>query len=158
MAEAPHAIAAKGYALRILKRLLGVVHIVLAVVVGVNWIATPIYHDGSIDYPVWMFLSFFMAPAVLIALIVNFLSKRALDREESDGALTRQYFEVNLAFYASIVLALWYYWNFFGTLFPETESAAVGLIHLEMWTFIDVLFVLVVGVTGFRLWRMAAMR
>ena len=79
-------------------------------------------------------------------------------REESDGSLNRQYFEVNLAFYASIVLVLWYYWNFFGSLFPETESAAVGLIHLEMWTLVDPLFVLVSGVTGFRLWRMAAMR
>ena len=142
----------------ILIRVLAVVHIVLAFAVGLNWIATPLYHDGSDSYPVWEFLNYFMAVAVLIALIVNFLSKRALDREPSDGALTRQYFEVNLAFYASIVLALWYYWNFFGSLFPETESAAVGLIHLEMWTLVDPLFVLVSGVTGFRLWRMAAMR
>lgn len=141
----------------ILKRVLAVIHIVLAFAVGLNWIATPLYHDGSDSYPVWEFLNYFMAVAVLIALIVNFLSKRALDREESDGSLTRQYFEVNLAFYASIVLAMWYYWNFFGSLFPETESA-VGLIHLEMWTLVDPLFVLVSGVTGFRLWRMAAMR
>ena len=142
----------------ILQRVLGVIHIVLAFAVGLNWIATPLYHDGSDYYPVWVFLNYFMAVAVLIALIVNFLSKRALDNAESDGSLTRRYFEVNLAFYASIVLAMWYYWNFFGSLFPETESAAVGLIHLEMWTLVDPLFVLVVGVTGFRLWRMAAMR
>ena len=142
----------------ILKRVLAIIHIVLAFAVGLNWIATPLYHDGSDSYPVWEFLNYFMAVAVLIALIVNFLSKRALDREESDGSLTRQYFEVNLAFYASIVLAMWYYWNFFGSIFPETESAAVGLIHLEMWTLVDPLFVLVSGVTGFRLWRMAAMR
>ena len=142
----------------ILKRVLAVIHIVLAFAVGLNWIATPLYHDGSDSYPVWEFLNYFMAVAVLIALIVNFLSKRALDREKSDGSLNRPYFEANLAFYASIVLALWYYWNFFGSLFPETESAAVGLIHLEMWTLINPLFVLTTGVTGFRLWRMAAMR
>ena len=144
--------------MEMLKRVLAVVHIVLAIAVGLNWIATPLYHDGSDNYPVWVFLNYFMAVAVLIALIVNFLSKRALDREESDGSINRQYFEVNLAFYASIVLVLWYYWNFFGSLFPETESAAVGLIHLEMWALVDPLFVLVSGVTGFRLWRMAAMR
>lgn len=142
----------------ILKRVLAVIHIVLAIAVGLNWIATPLYHDGSDSYPVWEFLNYFMAATVLVALIVNFLSKRALDREKSDGSLNRPYFEANLAFYASIVLALWYYWNFFGSLFPETESAAVGLIHLEMWTLINPLFVLTTGVTGFRLWRMAAMR
>ena len=142
----------------ILKRVLAVIHIVLAIAVGLNWIATPLYHDGSDSYPVWEFLNYFMAVTVLVALIVNFLSKRALDREKSDGSLNRPYFEANLAFYASIVLALWYYWNFFGSLFPETESAAVGLIHLEMWTLINPLFVLTTGVTGFRLWRMAAMR
>lgn len=141
-----------------LKRVLAVVHIVLAFAVGLNWIATPLYHDGSDYYPVWVFLEYIMTAAVLIALIVNFLSKRALDSAESDGSLNRQYFEVNLAFYASIVLAMWFYWNFFGSLFPETESAAVGLIHLEMWTLIHPLFVLVSVVTGFRLWRMAAMR
>ena len=145
-------------AMEMLKRLLAVVHIVLALAVGVNWIATPLYHDGSDSYPIWVFLNYFMAAAVLIALIVNFLSKRALDGEDSDGSLSRQYFEVNLAFYASIVLTLWFYWNFFGSLFPETESAVVGLIHLEMWTLVNPLFVLVSGVTGFRLWRMAAMR
>lgn len=142
----------------ILKRVLAVIHIVLAIAVGLNWIATPLYHDGSDSYPVWEFLNYFMAVTVLVALIVNFLSKRALDREKSDGSLNKPYFEANLAFYASIVLALWYYWNFFGSLFPETESAAVGLIHLEMWTLINPLFVLTTGVTGFRLWRMAAMR
>ncbi len=144
--------------MEMLKRLLAVVHIVLALAVSVNWIATPLYHDGSDSYPVWEVLNYFMAAAVVIALIVNFLYKRSLDGAGSDRPLTRQYFEANLAFYASIVLTLWFYWNFFGSLFPETESAAVGLIHLEMWTLTNPLFVLVSGVTGFRLWRMAAMR
>ena len=36
-----------------LKRILGFVLVATAVVVGVNWVITPIHHDGSPQYPVW---------------------------------------------------------------------------------------------------------
>ena len=148
--------AAMQEAIRGMKRLFSVFLVGLALAVAANWIATPLYHDGSADYPVWEILNWLMLVAVTIALIKNFCYKCSFDRQGSDGTITRRYLEVNLAFYASIVLALWYYWNFFASLLPDNESAVVGIIHLEMWAWVNPLFVLVSGVTGVRLWRDAS--
>jgi hypothetical protein len=141
--------------MEILKRLLSVFFLLVAAAVAVNWVATPLYHDGTANYWLWEAMNWPMAVAVGLALIVNAVRKCRSQTSVSGGSVTRQYLEVNLAFYASIVLALWFYWNWFYSLFPESEPEAVGLIHLEWWAFINPLLVLVVGATGARLWREA---
>ena len=138
--------------MEIVKRLVAVFFLLMAAVVALNWVATPLYHDGTSNYWVWEALNWPMAVAVGLALIVNVQRKLGF---ASGGSITRQYVEVNLAFYASIVLAMWFYWNWFYSLFPESEPEAVGLIHLQWWAFINPLLVLVVGATGARLWREA---
>ena len=139
--------------MEILKRLLSLFFLLVAAAVAVNWVATPLYHDGTADYWVWEAMNWPMAVAVALALVANAMRKFGLQSGDSGGAITREYLEVNLAFYASIVLALWFYWNWFYSLFPESEPEAVGLIHLQWWAFINPLVVLVLGATGARLWR-----
>ena len=139
--------------MEILKRLVAVFFLLVAAAVAVNWVATPLYHDGTFNYWVWEALNWPMAVAIGLALIVNVQRKLGLDSAES---ITRQYLEVNLAFYASIVLAMWFYWNWFFGFFPESEPEIVGEIHLQWWAFINPLVVLVVGTTGARLWREAS--
>ena len=139
-----------------LKRVLAVYLIGIAVVTGVNWIATPVYHDGTSNYWIWETINWFMAVAVVIVLVVNAIRKRLLcRREEGDRTITRDYLEVNLAFAASVVLTLWYFWNWFASLNPGSEPEVVGLIHLEWWAFINPLGVLVYAYTGAHLWRAA---
>ena len=65
-----------------LKRILGFVLLATAVVVGINWVITPIHHDGSPQYPVWKVVNWFMAFSVLVALIANIARKRAVGSEE----------------------------------------------------------------------------
>ena len=137
----------------ILKRLLSVFFLLVAAAVATHWVVTPLYDNSSGEYPVWVFLNWFMAVAVALALIVNAMRKFGPQSGDSGGAITRQYIEVNLAFYTSIVLALWFYWNWFHSLFPANEPDIVGTIHLQWWAFINPLLVLVVGTTGARLWR-----
>ena len=83
-------------AIRGMKRLFSVFLVGLALAVAANWIATPLYHDGSADYPVWEILNWLMLVAVTIALIKNFCYKCSFDRQGSDGTITRRYLEVNL--------------------------------------------------------------
>ena len=96
--------------MEVLKRLVAVFFLLVAASVAANWVATPLYHDGTFNYWVWEALNWPMAVAIGLALIVNVQRKLGLDSGES---ITRQYLEVNLAFYASIVLAMWFYWNWF---------------------------------------------
>ena len=58
--------------------------VVVGFLVWANLIATPVYHDGSPDYPVWQILNYFMAVAAVIILVKGFLMRRAHAHE--DGA------------------------------------------------------------------------
>ena len=72
-----------------LKRILGFILVATAIVVGVNWVITPIHHDGSPQYPVWKVVNWFMAFSVLVALIANIARKRAVGNEGSDIVQSR---------------------------------------------------------------------
>ena len=72
-------------AMGLAKRFLGVYLIAVAVAVFVNWIATPLYHDGSSHYTVWEILNWFMAVAVVLALAVNLCRKICGGRSEPNG-------------------------------------------------------------------------
>ncbi len=136
----------------IAQRLVSVFLVVVALAVAINWLASPIIDNSSGDYNIWGVLNWFMAAATAIVLAVNVMRKVKLP---SNGSITREYLEVNVSFYASLLLALWYYWNWFNALFPENEPGVVGTIHLAYWGLIDPLLVLVVGATGFHVWRHA---
>ena len=136
-----------------LKKIAAIYLILVAAVAGVHWIIVPLYDNSSGDYPVWVFLNWFMASTIIVALDRNIRGKLALRRSDPDAPLTGRRVQVNLLFYATIVLTLWYFWNWFYGFFPQNEPPVVGLVHLEMWTLINPLFVLTIGVTGFSLWQ-----
>ena len=95
-----------------LKRILGIILVATAIVVGVNWVITPIHHDGAREYPVWKVVNWFMAFSVLAVLIANIARKRAVGSMGADSPITREYLEANVAFYASLLLAPWFFTNF----------------------------------------------
>ena len=137
----------------VIKRVGAIYLIVIAALVGAHWIITPLYDNSSGEYPVWVLLNQFMVVAVIVALGVNVCNKIVSAREGADAPLTGRRVQVNMLFYASIVLTLWFFWNWFFGFFPQNEPVAVGLIHLEMWTLINPLFVLTTGTTGFSMWQ-----
>ncbi len=140
-----------------LKRILAVILVAIAIVVAVNWMITPVYHDGSAEYPVWKVVNWFMAFAVIVSLLVNFTRKRALGNGRADSPITREYLEANLAFYASLLLVPWFFTNFFTyDLFPNNMPAVAMESKDVWWEFIDGLFMLVAGTTGCHLWRDAS--
>ena len=135
-------------------QILAVLLILMSVIVGVHWIASPLYDNSSGEYPVWVILNFPMAVLIIVCLITNTLRKRRLQTDATDGPVTRNYLETNVKFYASLVLTLWFFWNWFYALFPYNEPGLVGEIHLMMWAFINpVLTVPVFFATGAYLWR-----
>lgn len=137
--------------MRVVNLALGGLLLATAVAAWILWVATPLFHDGSDSYPYWEALNYFMAFSVFVALLVNAVGKRAYDRANpGDGPITRRWLTANLLFFASLVLAAWFYWNWFFQFFPENEPGAAE-IHLEMWTLINPLFYLTCGVTGYRM-------
>lgn len=133
------------------KRALALLLAGTALAVWLNLMLTPVYHDGAPDYPVWKILNWFMAASVPVALVVNALRRRAL--AESSRAL--DYVRVSAAFYASIVLAMLFYWEWFWTLNPESETGGAVTSHLVYFPIVNSLFIVVSLATGRYLWRSA---
>jgi hypothetical protein len=134
-----------------LSKLLGVALGVIAVGVAAHFIFDPFYEDAVNTGRMWNVVNWFMAFGVVVALIVNYLRKRALGGSEPDGPTTREYMEVNLVFWAAIMLALWFFWNWFDDL--TTGEGPQGDGRLLIWSLINPLFVVVAGITSLHLWR-----
>ena len=122
---------------------------VISVVVALIGIAATLdyvwgirYIDAVRDLDREAILGPLMAVGIVLVLIVNFVWKRAFDAENTDGAITRKYLEANLAFYATVLLAF------------QVFREWIGNVPGQWWQ--DPLFVVVMGVTSFRLWRVQA--
>ena len=128
---------------------------VVAVVTGVHFIATPLYHDGSESYPVWEVLNYFIAAALVIMAVASVREKLAYDRggAGADGPVTRRYLEANVLLYVTVGLIVSFFWNWFWTFFPESETGYAAEIHVQMWAFFQPVFVPVAAALGLRLWR-----
>ena len=139
----------------IVKRILAVFLLVTAVAVFLNLILTPVYHDGSEEYPIWKILNWFMAVGVLVMLVAGYLRKRAMGGGSDDIAGMREYLAVNAAFYGAIVLTMLFFWEWFWTLNPDSETGGAVTSHLVYFPIMDALYTCVGITTGANLWHSA---
>ncbi len=130
-----------------IQRILGAYAFLLALAVAVHFVVTPVYDDGSTGYPVWAIFDWFMGPAVVLAFVASLIWKLDLRGSGADASDARRSVETNVLFYSSVVLGLWFLSNWFGDL--------VGREVPLLWSFIDPLFVAVLGACGVRSWRAA---
>ena len=130
-----------------IRRVLGAYAILLAIAVGLHFIVTPLYDDGSTGFPVWNVFNWFMAVGVLLALIAGLIRKLRPGGAGAEGSDLKRYAETNAVFYASVILVLWFFWRWFSDTMGRESSLS--------WAFINPLFVVTVGAVGFRLWREA---
>ena len=90
------------------------------------------------------------------ALIFNFARKQVEWGRDSNGAVTRRYLEVNAAFYLTAGVTILFLHNWLSLL----AFGRVGLdsysLSLFIWPVGDVVLPLIMGVTGYRLWREAS--
>ena len=137
----------------IVKRVLSVFLIATAVAVALNLILTPVYHDGSPEYPVWKILNWFMAAGVLVALVVSYMRKRALGGAGDDIAGIYKYVGVNAAYYGAIALTMLFFWEWFWTLNPDSETGEAVTSHMVYFPLVDALYTCVTFMIGGYLWN-----
>ena len=135
-----------------LQKLLAVLVGAFALAMTVQFVFSPFYQDAVDIGQVWDYVNYLMAAGVLAGLMVHYLRKRVLARPAE--SFTREYLDVKIAFFLSVVLTLWFFWNWFDDLTVGVD--AQDMTHLLMWTFVNPLFVVVSAHTGFCLWRDAS--
>ncbi|MCY4625084.1 MAG: hypothetical protein OXC99_08815 [Chloroflexi bacterium] len=131
----------------ILNKAVAVYLMLTALAVAVLLIITPLIHDGSDSYPLWEVLNYFMVPGVLAVLVANYLCKRrqdASDRSDLAGSLV---------FYGAIALTMLFFWEWFWTLNPNSETGNAAISHTVYFPLVDALYTVLALTTGRELWR-----
>ena len=144
--------------MNIVKLILAVFLIATGLAAALLLMATGLIHDGSEDYPLWKVMNWFMAAGVVIVLVVSCVRKRAMGGGGDDVAGMREYVAVNAAFYGAIVLTMLFFWEWFWTLNPESETGDAVTSHLVYFPIMDALFTCLAITTAANLWYSARAR
>ena len=139
----------------LVKRVLAVFLVVTGIAAAALLIVTPLTHDGSPDYPVWKILNWFMAAGVVIVLVVAFLRKHV---REGDELIVAEYLRLNFVYYGAIALTMLFFWGWFWTLNPDSETGDAVTSHIIYFPIMDALYVALSLSVGRRLWREAGGR
>ena len=136
----------------ILKMVLALALIGCALAVATQFVVAPLYSGaGNAVLVVWYYLDILMAGSMIVTLAVQLQRKRAADRQRGDG-LSRERLEANVMFFAALVVALWFFRNWFDFITSDPlGNQSVGT--LIIWDILDPLLAILVGLTGLRLWR-----
>lgn len=139
----------------VLRMLLALVLVFCAVAVSLQFVLGPLYSDiGQAELAVWYYLDMLMAFSIAATLLVQLQRKRAADRLRGDS-LNRERLEANVMFYLSLLVALWFFRNWFDFL-SSNPIGDQSVATLVIWYILDPLLVILVGLTGTRLWRASA--
>ena len=95
-------------------------------------------------------MNWFMAAGVLVVLAASFMRKRAMGGGSDAGI--REYVAVNAAYYGAIVLTMLFFWEWFWTLNPESETGDAVTSHLIYFPIMDALFTCLALTTAANLW------
>ncbi|MDE2823600.1 MAG: hypothetical protein OXK79_08860 [Chloroflexota bacterium] len=125
-----------------LRKPLAVILGLTAVAVLLHFVLSPFYDDVVESGDVWNVLNWFMAFGVIVALVLTYLAKRDVGREDD----TNTYIRGNVGFYAAAALAILYFWNWFNELVTDDGSGTY-------WVLIDTIYVILVTRVSIHLWR-----
>ena len=125
-----------------LRKPLAVILGLTAVAVLLHFVLSPFYDDVVESGDVWNVLNWFMAFGVIVALVLTYLAKRDVGREDD----TNTYIRGNVGFYAAAALAILYFWNWFNELVADDGSGTY-------WVLIDTIYVILVTRVSIHLWR-----
>ena len=135
----------------VLRMVFAVILLFTAAAVAVYFVIVPLTSSSMSSTVVWYYLDILMAVSLLAALVVQLQRKRAADVNKGEG-LNREWLEANAMFYLSVIVSLWFFRNWFDLL-TSNPLGSQSVPTWVIWDILDALIPVVLGVTGFRLWR-----
>lgn len=123
-----------------LKRFIGVVLIVIAVIVALQTILEPIYHTSSTEEgankysSTWDYINPLSAISIILGLIFGYIRLSGVGADSS----VQEFIAANTLFYGFIFIAIIFFWNWFGIM--EFASDFTGVSHSTrglVWILVD---------------------
>lgn len=152
---------------------IGAVYVSLVgLAVMVHFIIVPLYHPGRGEpYEVWSVLNYFMAAAILIALVVSGIAKYRHDATIGAGAAA--HITVNVIFYSVLAVGIFFFWNWASVRsaddiiianLPDFSGIPIvndlfsnnpGSGNLLIWNLIDIALPVILFAAGRQLWSLS---
>ena len=108
-----------------LKRVIGIVLIVIALIVAIQTIIEPIYHTSTDDSPyssAWDYINPLAAISIILGLIFSCMHMSRI----SENSSVQEFIGANSLFYGFIFVAIIFFWNWFGIMGIGSDFTAVG--------------------------------
>ncbi len=139
-----------------LKRVIGVVLILIAAIVAIHTVIEPLYHTSSDAQPsssAWDWINWLSAISIVLGLIFGYIRMSGASANSSGP----EFVAANTLFYGFLFVAILFFWNWFGISGAGQDFTAVsadtrGLV----WIIFDAIHPLLSGAMGAHLLRSSA--
>ena len=137
-----------------LKKIIGILLIIVAAVVAIHTVIEPLYHassDAQPYAPLWDILDPIMAVAIVLTVIFGYIRKRDACNE-AGTTITRDWLSANVVFYGIVFIGIMFFWNWFNLLRPAFTAVGPDAVSLA-WIIIDAALPLLLGAMGMHLFK-----
>ena len=140
-----------------MKRICGVVLVVMAVVVAVHTVAEPLYYTSTEESPyspVWGVLGWLMFVPLALGVAFGYVRKKAVESGGGggDGPVTRELLAADVHFYGGLFLGIVFLLNWFAQITPTFTAIGGDTVSL-VWIALDAGLPLLWGSMGVFLLR-----
>ena len=139
-----------------LKRIIGVVLIVIAAIVAIHTVIEPIYHtstEGSPHSSAWDYINPLSAISIILGVIFGYIR---MSRAGADSSV-QEFIAGNTMFYGFMFTAIIFFWSWFGIMDVASDFKAVGMDTRSLiWIIFDGILPLLNGAMGMHLIRSSA--
>lgn len=138
----------------IIKRIVGIILVIVAVIVAVHTVVEPLYFNSSLtasgyNESLWALINPLSAITVILGVIFGYIRKRDVDGD-GENAVTREFLTANTIFYGFAFIGILFFWNWFNLLSPNFTAIPLGAISL-VWIIFDAGMPLLAGALGIHL-------
>ena len=137
-----------------LRKIIGILLIVVAAAVAIHTVVEPLYHASSEAQPYapfWNILDPIMAVAIVLTVIFGYIRKRDACNE-AGTTVTREWISANVVFYGIIFIGIMFFWNYFNLLSLAFTAVGADAVSLA-WIIIDATLPLLLGAMGMHLFK-----
>ena len=136
-----------------LKRIIGVVLIIVAAIVAIHTVIEPLYHTSTEDSPssaAWDWINWISVISIILGLIFGYIRMSHAGADSS----VQEFLAANTQFYGFMFVAIIFLWNWFGISNVGSDFTAVGSDPRTLvWIIFDAILPLLNGALGVHLLR-----
>ena len=126
-----------------IKRIIGALLIVFSIVIAVQFIAWRLYDSGE----VWKYVNYVSLVATALAFYFNWQRKYKQEASGETG-VTREYIESNVLYFATMILAALFLFNWLNLLVNGAKDVGEEVMHDVVWVVVDIMLIVISGATG----------